>query len=168
MCVRGLALACALFAGGAAAGEAEAQERVNWRGGGAAMANSVRVDQRGATLRAAVSQTGRSDVVSIEQQGRGHIAAVAQSGENNSALVRQFGQNNSAEVTQSGAGNAACLLQVGRNVSAEILQTGSQSVGIIQTSRGGREVPVEICAGARLGRGGVLLGVPTPSGRGRW
>lgn len=155
---RSVILACALFAGGASVAEA--------RGG--ALANAVRIDQRGGSHGAAVVQTGASAFAAVDQHGLGHSAAVVQTGDANSALIRQFGQNNSAAITQSGAGNAACVLQVGRNVSAQIAQTGNQSAGIIQTSRGAREVPVDVCAGARLGRGGVVLGAAIPSGRGRW
>lgn len=159
MRIRDVVIALAIFAAGAAS--AQAQERV-------VATNRVQIDQRGGFHRAAAAQRGAADLIAIAQQGRGHTSTVTQNGDGNTAIVRQYGQNNTATIAQSGSDNAACVFQIGRNTSAEIAQTGGQSIGVIQTPRGAREVPVEVCAGASVGRGGVVVGNGTrPSGRGR-
>jgi|CXWL01.1.fsa_nt_gi hypothetical protein len=161
MRIRDIIVALAIFVSGAAS--AEAQERAAW-----SARNRVQVEQTGGPHRAAAAQRGAEDFIAIVQQGRGHTSTVTQNGDDNTAIVRQYGQNNAATIAQSGSGNAACVFQVGRNTSAEIVQTGGQSVGVIQTPRGAREVPVEVCAGAGVGRGGVVVGNGTRSGgRGR-
>ena len=166
MRIREILIALAIFVVGAAS--AQAQERADWSTRAAAFANRVQVDQSGGGHRAAAAQRGAADLISIVQQGRGHTSMVTQNGDGNTAIVRQYGQNNAATIAQSGSGNAACVFQVGRNTNAEIVQTGGQSVGVIQTPRGTREVPMEVCAGAGVGRGGVVVGNGTrPSGRGR-
>lgn len=172
MRIRSMVLAFALFTAGAATasaqecdncapGVASEQERTDLRARARATpwANRVQIEQRGGPHRAAAVQRGASDLIAIAQQGRGHTSTVTQNGDGNTATIRQFGRNNTAAITQSGSSNAACVIQIGHSVSTEVVQTGGQSAGIIQTPRGTREVPVEICTGARLGRGGALLGV---------
>jgi hypothetical protein len=164
MRIRDIIIALAIFVAGAAS--AQAQDRAGWSA--SAAANRVQIDQTGGLHRAAAAQRGAADLISIVQQGRGHTSTVTQNGDGNTASVRQYGQNNAATIAQSGSGNAACVFQIGRNTSAEIAQSGGQSTGVIQTPRGAREVPVEVCAGAGVGRGGVLVGNGTRSGgRGR-
>jgi hypothetical protein len=46
---------------------------------------------------------------------------------------------------QTGDNNNACLVQVGRNQSATITQTGNQSVGVLQTPKGVREISANSC-----------------------
>ena len=174
MRIRSLILALALFTAGAATAEAQEcetcapsagaeQQRSDLRAR-ASWANRVQIEQRGGPHRAAAVQRGVSDLIAIAQQGRGHSATVTQTGDGNTANIRQFGSNNTASISQSGSNNAACVIQVGRSVNTDIVQTGGQSTGIIQTPRGTRAVPVEICNAATLGRGSGLIGVARLSG----
>lgn len=77
-----------------------------------------------------------------DQQGSANLAAIAQSGQNLTATIAQSGDN-----------NTACVIQIGRNLDTGLTQTGGQSTGLLQTRRGTREIPVELCtAAANLNR----------------
>ncbi len=62
--------------------------------------------------------------------------------------MRQFGRGNSTAIAQTGDDNAACVIQIGRNLDTGLAQTGGQSTGVLQTRRGTREIPVELCTAA--------------------
>jgi len=96
------------------------------------------------------------NAASVHQQGSGNGAAIRQSGEGNTAGVRQFGRDNTGVVTQTGNDNAACLIQFGRNLDGAITQTGGQTTGVIQTRKGVREVPVELCDRRTSGRAHMM------------
>jgi hypothetical protein len=75
--------------------------------------NYARVDQRGSSNGAAVSQSGNRNWAGIFQRGRGHSATVTQNGNNNAFGVFQFGRNTSLDAAQTGYGQAGLVLQYG-------------------------------------------------------
>ena len=115
------------------------------------------------------------NATNLAQDGPALSATVSQSGVGNVAGIQQVGRNNTGVITQTGDNNTACLIQVGRNLSGEITQTGGQSTGLLQSRRGDRVIPVELCA-AGLSPRAVLHGLvrdgearPDRHGRrGRW
>jgi hypothetical protein len=113
------------------------QGRMNLRAGQAVSNNKATTDQQGSANLAAIAQSGQN-----------LTAAITQSGNANSATVRQFGRGNSTTITQTGDDNAACVIQIGRNLDTGVAQTGGQSTGVLQTRRGTREIPVELCTAA--------------------
>ncbi len=113
------------------------QGRMNLRAGQAVSNNKATTDQQGSANLAAIAQSGQN-----------LTAAIAQSGTGNSATVRQFGRGNSTAIAQTGDDNAACVIQIGRNLDTGLAQTGGQSTGVLQTRRGTREIPVELCTAA--------------------
>ena len=113
------------------------QGRMNLRAGQAISNNKATTDQQGSANLAAIAQSGQN-----------LVAAITQSGTANSATVRQFGRGNSTTIAQTGDDNAACVIQIGRNLDTGLAQTGGQSTGVLQTRRGTREIPVELCTAA--------------------
>ncbi len=79
---------------------------------------------------------------------RNLASAIAQNGTGNSATVRQLGRGNTTTIAQSGDNNAACIIQIGRNLDTNLVQTGDQSTALLQTRKGTREIPVEVCTAA--------------------
>lgn len=118
------------------------QGRMNQRAGQAISNNKATTDQQGSANLAAIAQSGQN-----------LTATIAQSGIANSATVRQLGRGSSTTIAQSGDNNTACVIQIGRNLDTGLTQTGGQSTGLLQTRRGTREIPVELCtAAANLNR----------------
>ena len=139
-------------------GEREGSDEVYARGWGRGGRNFLRAGQGDSHNEAMTDQRGSGNFAGIRQFGQGHNATITQDGNGNVATIKQWGRGSTATIAQTGSNNAACVIQIGRNVSTDIAQTGGQSTGIIQTRRGSREVPVELCAQASAGRGGVLRG----------
>ncbi len=113
------------------------QGRINLRAGQSVSNNKATTDQKGSANLAAIAQSGQN-----------LTATITQSGTANSATVRQFGRNNSTTIAQVGDDNTACVIQIGRNLDTGLTQTGGQSTGLLQTRRGTREIPVELCTAA--------------------
>ncbi|WP_368066660.1 hypothetical protein [Hyphomonas sp.] len=117
---------------------------------------------------------GAGNYGTIGQQGRGNAAGIAQTGSGNAAGILQFGRYNTGVITQDGAGNTACLVQTGRNLDGAVQQVGdNQTMGVWQTPRGSREIPVETCANATTRREVMAYAIgrvgpqPTVRGHGR-
>ncbi len=113
------------------------QGRMNLRAGQAISNNKATTDQQGSANLAAIAQSGQN-----------LTATITQSGTANSATVRQFGRGNNTTIAQAGDDNTACVIQIGRNLDTGLTQTGGQSTGLLQTRRGTREIPVELCTAA--------------------
>ncbi len=113
------------------------QGRMNLRAGQAISNNNATTDQQGSANLAAIAQSGQN-----------LTATITQSGTANSATVRQFGRGNNTTIAQVGDDNTACVIQIGRNLDTGLTQTGGQSTGLLQTRRGTREIPVELCTAA--------------------
>ena len=97
------------------------------------------------------------NATNLAQDGPSLSATVSQSGVANTAGIQQVGRNNTGVITQTGENNTACLIQIGHNLSGEITQTGGQSTGLLQSRRGDRSIPVELCT-AGLSPRNVLHG----------
>lgn len=96
---------------------------------------------------------------SVQQQGDGNAGAIVQNGQGNTAGIRQYGQNNTASINQDGTNNAACIIQLGRGLDATVVQQGNNmNTGVLQTRRGTREIPAEMCSGSRRGLALGLVG----------
>jgi hypothetical protein len=131
---------------GEAAHRANAADLVlGWAGQGRI---SLRAGQAVSNVKATTDQIGRANFAAIAQSGQNLNAAVTQNGTANSATIRQFGRGNSATIAQSGDNNAACVIQIGRNLDTGLAQTGGQSTGVLQSRRGTREIPIELCTAA--------------------
>lgn len=109
---------------------------------------NLRAGQIVSNNKATTDQQGSANLAAIAQSGRNLTAAITQSGTANSATVRQFGRNNSTTIAQTGDDNTACVIQIGRNLDTGLTQTGGQATGLLQTHRGTREIPVELCTAA--------------------
>lgn len=108
-------------------------------------APAVKVEQQGQNNGAAVGQNGPRNSAGIGQKGDNNVGQISQNGANNAAGVYQIGRNNEGGITQTGNNNEACLIQAGRNQSATITQSGNQSVGVLQTTKGAREISARNC-----------------------
>lgn len=110
--------------------------------------NRLSAGQAVSNNKATTDQQGSANLAAIAQSGQNLTAAITQSGTANSATVRQFGRGGNTTIAQSGDDNAACVIQIGRNLDTGLTQTGGQSTGVLQTRRGTREIPVELCTAA--------------------
>lgn len=108
----------------------------------------MRADQAASNNTTTTDQQGQANLAAVAQFGQGLTATVAQNGNSNTATVRQFGRGNTTTIAQTGDNNAACIIQLGRNLDTGLTQTGNQSTGLLQTKRGTREIPVELCNNA--------------------
>lgn len=108
-------------------------------------APAVKVEQQGQNNGAAIGQNGPRNTAGIGQKGDNNVGQISQNGANNSAGVYQIGRNNDGAVVQNGNNNDACLIQAGRDQSATITQSGNQSVGVLQTAKGVREISAKDC-----------------------
>lgn len=118
------------------------------RGFAAQGRNRLSSGQAASNNRATTDQQGSANLVAVAQFGQNLTAAVAQNGTGNSATVRQLGRGNTTTIAQSGDNNAACVIQIGRNLDTNLVQSGDQSTGLLQTRKGTREIPVELCTAA--------------------
>lgn len=118
------------------------------RGFAAQGRNRISAGQALSNNKASTDQQGSSNLAAIAQFGQNLSASVAQSGTGNSATVRQLGRGNTTTIAQTGDNNAACIIQIGRNLDTNLVQTGDQSTGLLQTRKGTREIPVEVCTAA--------------------
>lgn len=118
------------------------------------VANRVLTDQRGSGNGLSIFQNGRANTGAVVQDGNQNVGTIQQNGDGNTGAIRQVGRGNSAGIVQTGDNNAACVLQIGKRLDTEIVQSGGQSTGIIQTKKGTREFPGELCylADGSLGR----------------
>ena len=139
-------------------GERQDRDDTYARGWGRGGRNFMRADQGDSHNAATTDQNGSGNFAGIRQFGQGLNATITQDGNGNSATIRQWGRGSTATISQTGSNNAGCVIQVGRNVSTDIAQTGGQSTGIIQTPRGTREVPVELCTQVSTASRGFLFG----------
>ncbi|MFM9865574.1 MAG: hypothetical protein ACKVRO_18430 [Micropepsaceae bacterium] len=108
----------------------------------------MRADQADSNNNAATDQQGQANLAAITQTGQNLTGSVTQNGNNNTATVRQFGRGSTTTIAQTGDNNAACVIQIGRNLDSSLTQTGNETTGLLQTKRGTREIPVELCKNA--------------------
>ncbi|NOT41243.1 MAG: hypothetical protein HOP13_12190 [Alphaproteobacteria bacterium] len=108
----------------------------------------MRADQAASNNTATTDQQGQANLATVTQFGQNLTATLAQNGTGNTATVRQFGRGNTTAIAQTGDNNAACVIQIGRNLDTGLTQTGNESTGLLQTKRGTREIPVELCNSA--------------------
>lgn len=118
------------------------------RGFAALGRNRLSARQAASNNKAMTDQQGRANLAAIAQFGQNLSGSVAQNGTGNSATVRQLGRGNTTTIAQSGDNNAACIIQIGRNLDTNLVQTGDQSTALLQTRKGTREIPVEVCTAA--------------------
>jgi hypothetical protein len=110
MSIRGIALACCLFATPAMADGPSQISQVT----------------------AALAQAG-GNVSIINQMGNNNIAETNQTGSLGMANVSQNGNNNISQIIQSGVGDVATNTQIGNGLQMKIVQTGpAQQITITQ------------------------------------
>lgn len=109
---------------------------------------NLRANQAVSNNKVATDQQGSANIASTAQFGQSLTGTLTQAGSGNTATVRQIGMGSTTTIAQAGDNNTACVIQIGRNLDASLTQTGNQSTALLQTKKGTREIPVEVCTRA--------------------